>query len=266
MRAHEVLHRHSRQSPSECLHRTVAFVLKDAKDHTLPTPISKIDSQLGAISSPAVLKSGRLSKNKKKQNDNIAVAGPGIGNPIVVARMHPFSLGYRGGPGYNLLTGQKWFIDAATFSPGQGVRGFWNKVNQVAIKMVKSRHSSTGFFKISWNAVGQLLIPYLPATYRGAAETWFAANSGKKNIVGMGRLHPAQAGALSTTCTIENRMGMSGDNATLDKKRNEAMHRILGPILQTSINGQADKKMLELWKQDLLAQEKKLRALGMTLN
>ena len=90
---------------------------------------------------------------------------------IVVARMHPNSK-------YSMETGNRWPV--AIPMSGLGVsRGsgfgpfmpspldrmaaklnFWNFVEQVAERMVKARHSSTGFLKKSWIDLKVALLPF----------------------------------------------------------------------------------------------------------
>ena len=266
VRAHAILHKKSRQLPSECLHRTVAFVIKDAKDHTKATSISRIDSELGAISSPKILKSGRLSRAKDKQRTEVEVDEQSLASRIVLARLHPISRGFRGGPGYNQVTGQQWAIDQASFSPGMGVSGFWSRLLARAESMVKTRHSSPGFFKISWNAIGQRLIPLVPAAYQGSVTSWFGKVDNKNDTLALGDVIPARQGELTVTCTVMNKLGMSGSNAVLDNKRNAAMHRILGPILQASINREADSKMREAHRQGFAEARDALAKFGLYVN
>ncbi|HXE42362.1 MAG TPA: hypothetical protein VN516_04990, partial [Candidatus Baltobacteraceae bacterium] len=62
------------------------------------------------------------------------------------------------------------------------------------------------------------------------------------------------------------RMGMSGDNAVLDKKRNEAMHSILGPVLQASINREAESKIAKISSDSLKESKAQLAVYGVLMS
>lgn len=252
-----VLRQYSRQEPSESLHRAVAFTIKDAKDHTPFTEISQIDTDLSVQTTPVLSTRGkRKGLPLKSGKSNVAVTEGGLATKIVLARLHRYS-------NYNLLTDQKYALDKASFSPGAGEAGFWAKVEQVAQRMAKSRHSSTHFFQVSWNAVLAALAPFVPSSYRGAVLTW---SGGRQVPAELGYVSPARANDPQAVCVIENRLGMDDEFPTISAIRNMAAHRILEPVLQSSINNQYEKAMAQIAKQRLLDRRPSLAVYGVKVS
>jgi hypothetical protein len=231
MAAKNVLLAHSKTNPSQSLAKSVAFVVKDAKNNnnTPATSIARIDSDMGAIASPAVLKSGKLSRDKKRQLETIGINLDSAAARIVLARLNPNSK-------YNWLTDGKYALNRATFSPGLGQAGFIARVLEAGTRMIKSRRSSTGFLAITWNGILDALIDYVPASYKSTVSNWSAYNRKSKPIFGIGDARMAGQGTVRCQLTISNFLGESGLYPNLDAKRNEAAHAILGPVLQSSID------------------------------
>lgn len=253
----KVLQQYSRQEPSESLHRAVAFTIKDAKEHTPFTEISRIDTELSVQTTPVLSTRGkRKGLPLKSGRTNIAVTEGGLATKIVLSRLHRYSY-------YNLLTDQKYALDKASFSPGEGQAGFWAKVEETAKRMVRSRHSSTHFFQVSWNAVLLALAPYVPSSYRGAVFSWAGGRSVPAEL---GAVTPAKPNDPRAVCVIENRLGMDDDFPTISAIRNEAAHRILEPVLQSSINRQYERAMAEVAKRNLLARSPSLAVYGVRVS
>lgn len=253
----KVLQQYSRQEPSEALHRAVAFTIKDAKDHTPFTEISRIDTELSVQTTPVLSTRGkRKGLPLKSGRTNVSVTEGGLATKIVLARLHRYS-------GYNLLTDQKYALDRASFSPGGGQAGFWAKVEEVAQRMARSRHSSTHFFQISWNAVLTALAPFVPAGYRGAVLSWAG---GRQVVAELGAVTPAKPNDPQAVCIIENRLGMDDDFPTISAIRNMEAHRILEPVLQMSINRQYARSMEEIAKRNLLNRRPSLAAYGVKVS
>jgi len=253
MGAVKILQKFSRQEPSESLHRAVAFVVKDAKDHTPFTEISRIDTELSVQTTPILSTRGkRKGLPLKSGRSNVSVVDGGLATRVVLARLHRYSY-------YNLLTDQKYALDRASFSPGGGQAGFWEKVEEVAQRMAKSRHSSTHFFQVSWNAVLRALAPYVPSTYRGAVISWAGGRSVDPAI---GAVTPAVANSPRAVCVIENRLGMDMTHPTISTLRNYAAHRVLDPVLQQSVNRQFGKAMEQIATRRLLDRRPELAVYG----
>lgn len=255
MRAHQILERISKQTPSDALHKTVAFVIEKAKKETPFTTMARIDADMSATTTPRrSTRTGKKIKSGKNKNI-VSVAEGGAATRIVLARL-------RRGSYYNRLTDHRYYLDRAKFSPGQGAAGFLKKVEQVAIRMVKARHSSIKFFLSSWNAVGQALLPHLPRSYQG----YFTRAFGKTVSHGfaeIGHVTPAQPGNPLAICTIENRIGMDPRYPVINERRNKAALEMLVPALQRAIDHEFMGKINKAMQDGLLDQKSALAQFGM---
>lgn len=233
MKAQAVWQAHSKRNRAENLNRAAYFVIQSAQKLTPSTPTGRMDSELNVMSSPKVLKNGKLSRAKGKQLDTITALGrltPSQQGPrmtplaglIVSARANTLS-------GYNFRTGWRFRLMQ---SPRNGVsrRAGDAKMRAAISRMVKSRHSSGHFFVASWNGIKNSLKPHLGKGYA-------VASSPAMDGTNMSIASPAQP-VTSPMCVIENRMGMGGKTTMLDERRNLAAHRILGGALQTAIDTQ----------------------------
>ena len=253
MKARAVLMQYSKTEPSQSLHRAVAFVVNDAKRHTPFTDISRIDTELMVEATPAVLKSGKLSRDKKRQREVItAIKGssPPLAALIISAQVLRVdtTASQPGMSNYNRLTDMKY---ARTASPFKGVsRAAGAALMTAAIsRMVKARHSSTHFFQISWNSILAKLAPYVPSGYRSSVMTW--ASKGGQPSPELGNVIPAKRDDPFATCTIENLVGMSSRYPNLMERRNQAAHRILDRVLQQSINRNFHQMVGKIIAQDM---------------
>jgi len=229
MKAHAMLHRNSKTIPSQALHKSVAFVVRDAKRHTPFTEVSRIDTELSVETTPLLVTQGaRKGLPRRDKKTQIAVASKGLAMRIMLARLHRYS-------NYNILTDMKYALDQASFSPGMGRAGFWARMQLVAQRMVKSRHSSTHFMQVSWNAILIRLANYVPSNYKGAVMTW-AGSNGRPPVMDLGEVIPAKPNEPFVSCTIENRLGMDSRYPTISAIRNMESHRILDRVLQISID------------------------------
>lgn len=263
--------RHSRETPTENLHRAVYFVVLEASAATPVVSMGKIDAELQVTTSPAVLKSGKLSRNKKRQRE------------VVTARSHKLAKGHQGPrfvplaaliiqaqvlrvdttssqPGmsrFNRMTGMRW---ARLQSPFKGVsrRTGANKMRQAISRLTKARHSSSGFFKASWRMLLVLIGQHTPAGFR----TVQPGKGGRSMDPAIANFTPAVPGKPTCSCTIENRMGMRGTYPALDERRNIAAHRILAPALARAIEVEFQKKMVSLAKRNWEDSRKVLADLG----
>ena len=129
-------------------------------------------------------------------------------------------------------------------------------------RMVKARHSGSGFFMQAWGAIIAKLIPHVPPSYRRG----IGSSIGRRTNPDLGAVTPAIVGTPNPFCIIELRIGMSGKNMTLDAEKNQAMHRILGPILQQKIDQEFFKKKAEAEKQGWIERAPKLKALGIDVS
>ncbi len=190
-----------------------------------------IDSELDVITTPVLSTRGpRQGLPLKSGKKNYQVVEGGLATKIVLARMWP-------GSRYNRLTGSQWAIDRANFSPGEGVAGFWKKVELTAQRMVAARHSSTHFIQAGWGAVTKKL-----------RALRFGAPALDSAIDVQATVTPADDDLGEVTygeeqgyfwVKIENRVGMIGGNEVLMEKRNRALLKYGGPPLQAAADEQA---------------------------
>lgn len=257
--AQRIIMQHSKTLPGEALPRAVAFVVREAKARTPFTTIGQIDSELSVISTPMLSTRGARKGLPLKSGKNLVnVVEGGLATKIVLARLH---LGSK----YNTLTDMKYALDRANFSLGGGVAGFWAKVEETAERMAKSRHSSTHFLQVTWNAVLNALAPLVPATYQGAVRRWAGGDDKYGIAPDLGRAQMAGAGTGYATLTIENRAGMDDRFPNISKQRNEAAHRLLVPALQTAIDANFDKQMELINRNKWLDNSSSLRMLGVSV-
>jgi hypothetical protein len=257
MKAQRLLNYFSKTSPAESLNKTGAFVVHTAKDMTPVTSMARIDAELQVDSVPVLYVRGPKKGTKKpgkKLHYNVTEGG--LATKVVLARLNRYS-------NYNVLTDMKYAIDRASFSPGEGASGFWGKVEETAQKMVGRRHSSTEFFKVSWNPILKMLASFVPSNYRGAVLTW--AGEGREAPEDISRVYPARIGSYTTQCKIQNRLGFDEHYPTIAAIRNMEANRILYPILNIAIQREFAGKMRVFFKKDLQQQRAALYACGMVL-
>lgn len=254
MAAHEILHRYSKTMPSEALHKAVGFVIEDAKDHTPVTSQSRIDTELSVTTTPIVRTPG-----VKKGATNITIDDPkSKAMMIAISRMHRNSR-------YSQWTDNRWPVAKPNT---HGARAFLNYMEQVAERMIRGRHSSTGFFKISWNPLLAAIANFVPGRFKAHFLAVSGQKSGNKLAIppGMGTFTPAKPNSTYAICKIENNVGMDETYPTIAARRNEAAHRILGPVLQGAIDRNFDEQMELAAKRGLLDHAAALKALGVIVS
>ena len=262
MRANTILVRHSKRSPARCINSTAYHVIKDVVEADGGFPVvaqSTIDTEMQVTVTPIVSTGSKVDVNITGNVEKTAAM------MIVVARMHPNSK-------YSLMTGNRWPVampqmQGVTLAGGKfGPRSpsplermankinFWNYVEQVAERMVKARHSSTGFLKKSWIDLKVAILPF------AKGENPFGGGM----IARYADVKPAQEGYALSVCTISNTLGVSYETTKeLSEKYNEANHRVATPRIQAAINREFDKKVKLASQQEWAKDEPELRALGL---
>lgn len=254
MKAQRLFNRHSRTIPAEALNRTAYFIVQAAMNATPVTTTGKIDAELNVVTEQRISpRTGKPVSARTRNPTVVKIDSADFASRIVLARLRHAKMS-----DYNVLTDMKYALTTPQrFSPGAGVAGFWAKINEVAQRMVKSRHSSGAFFKSSWKAVLQQLAPFLPRGYRRTAKL-----SGPAVNPDLGSVTPAQPGGINAVCIIENRIGLDTMYPTINANRNLQAHRFLEPILQAKINAEFESKMEYAAKQGWLEDKEELAALG----
>lgn len=262
MRANTILVRHSRRSPARCINSTAYHVIKDVVETDGGFPVvsqSTIDSDMQVTVTP-IVSSGSKGKNNITEDVEKTRA-----MMIVVARMHPNSQ-------YSISTGNRWPVaipmSGLGVSRGRGVGpfqpspldrmaaklNFWNYVKEVAERMVKARHSSTGFLKKTWIDLKVSILPF--ALGRTVSSTAV--------LTDYSEVQPAVEGNSLAVCKVSNTLGVSYQTTPeLSEKYNAANHRIATPRIQNAINREFDKKVKLADSKEWAKDEPELRALGL---
>lgn len=181
---------------------------------------------------------------------------------IVVSRFSPNSK-------YSKLTGNYWPLTKPDLSSvPKGLRGvaFWNWVEEAAERMVRARHSSTGFLKICWIPALRTLSPFVANSIKVAASKYRAASGLRgrtsREIPDSGWSKPARVGTTLAYAEIANAAGVGGRNAILDSKHNDALWRVTPPILQRAINDETANVFKQIAKEELKRDRNYLKAVG----
>lgn len=239
--------RYATTEPAKMLNRTGLFVAYDAQANTPVTTMGRIDNDMGAATTPIV-----PTRGVRKGSTNLTIESHTSAAMLIsIARMNPKS-------DFSKLTGNRWAI---AFPKTSGKQAFMNAVEVIAERMVRARHSSTGFLKHSWAAIISKLNAVVP---RGSA----IGAMNKENSKGMtlsGEVSPAIPGSTTAVCVIRNTIGMNAVTKEMGEKHNEAAHRILAPVLQASIDKEFASKMEKAARKGWLERERELAMVGILL-
>jgi hypothetical protein len=133
----------------------------------------------------------------------------------------------------------------------------------VVQRMVNTRHRSSGFLQSGWIAAIRLGERAVPAKYRRFDSSGAPPPSDMKSVdPDHGTFIPAQEGALTAVCEIQNRIGLAGGFGVLDAKRNQALWEIGAQPLQDAINNQAERTAEYVLKKESEATFRALEARG----
>lgn len=256
-RAQAIFNEYGKTVPAQSIARTALFVIDDAQRNTPVTSVGRIDSELSIITTPVLSSRGkRKGLPLKSGKKNYTVVEGGLGTRIALARLSPYS-------DYNILTDRRYALDRATFSPGGGQAGFWARIEEVVKHMIAARHSSTHFFKQSWNAIREKLLPWVPPAYRRGRITDSDANRAVNPLLGNASM---SANGFEAVLTIENLIGLDDRFPTISAIRNLGAHQILAPVLQASIDREFASKMEYAAKQGWIDRMNQLKALGVEVS
>jgi hypothetical protein len=203
---------------------------------------AQMDAELDVTYSPAILKSGERSSAKNRQREvmHIPLDAKSLAMMIVVARLWP-------GSKYNIRTGNVWQLDRPQFNPqgehsqGTGRAEFWLWVQQKAERMIRARHSSSGFFRVCAKVVWFI---FKDATAKNpvermAAMTGVEALPGGGNVTkNIGRL----AGGIVSTGTGEMARASFWVAATEPDTKGKpggAIYKIAQPVWQRAVDDEA---------------------------
>lgn len=251
MKAQALFQRHSKRDPAESLNKTVLFIARDAQRRTPFVTIGRIDAQLNVQTTRRIsTRTGKPVSPKTKNANLVNVTEGGAATKITLARLHMFSR-------YNKMTDFRYWLPLESFSPGQGQSGFWKKIDMVATRMVKARHSSTHFFQASWGAIIRLLAAHVPGASTKAIRS--ASNE-------LGSVLPAKTGTTTPTVVIENLIGNAKRYPTINMRRNLAAQRILVPVLRSAIEAEFWSKLYEAEKRGWIRDKAAFKAFGIVID
>ena len=265
MAAQKILMRHSSRSPARCINSTAYHVIKDVADGFPVVAQSTIDTDMEVTVTPKLVMQGtRAGQPLKSGETDIEVPDMSAAMLITIARMNPQSK-------YSLSTGNRWpipfpggwhaFIKQFAMPKdyrhgipnGSAFALALDAIRPIAERMVRARHSSTGFIKKSWIDLKVALLPFALGT--GGSATIVSDYS---------EVEPAKEGNPLAVCTVSNVLGV-GNRTTkeLSEKYNQANHQIAEPRLRDAIQREFDKKVKLADAQEWAKNEPELRTLGL---
>ena len=233
----------NRRSPAVAANTAGYRIVCAAFAFTPAATMAKIDQNMSAVTTPVLSTRGaRKGLPLRSGKNNVAVTEGGNATRVVLKRMNMRSR-------YNRLTGWYWAINRYEFSPGQGEAGFWRKVYDTAVRMVKARHSSTHFLKTGW-IPGIRMLQESGLISRSATRGLGVRPPAKraKTIEDAGYAIAAREG-LTTRCEVGNRIGLGGSNSILSDKHNDALHKYGGPALERAIAQEYDQTVTYVLKE-----------------
>ena len=266
-----ILLRHSKRSPARCINSTAYHVIKDVVESNGGFPVvsqGTIDSDMQVTSTPKVSTRGpRKGQPLASGAADVDVPDMSVAMKIVIARMNPASK-------YSLSTGNRWpisfpggwhaFIKQFTMPKdyrhgipnGSAFALALDAIRPMAERMVKARHSSTGFLKKSWIDLKMALAPFA----MGQSNPF----GGSGMVTNYSDVSPAKEGSALAICQVSNTLGCGYQTTKeLSEKYNEANHRIAEPRLQSAIGREFDAKMKIAASQEWAKDEPELRVLGL---
>ncbi len=217
---------YTKRSLPEMVNTSAYWVAVNAKNNLPFVTPGKIDAELSVITSPVIGKRGKPLKNKKTFSGGMSPLQRSNKAPlaalIVLARTNPNSR-------YNLLTNQRYALPSLK---GMSAAGFHAAVAALVDKMVKLRHRSGKFLVAGWipairdmrHFTSSKFLKSQPSASDGAASFYGS---------GLGMAKQATAGKYDCFATIENDVGMEGQNAA---SFNQALMKYGVPATQSAVD------------------------------
>jgi hypothetical protein len=243
--------KYSKRAPAIAVNVAAFFIARQARVDTPTTPIGRMDTELGVISTPVLSTRGKrkglpLKSGKKNISVNKAVAtvsGAFGGIPLSWLLI---SARAKSGSKYNQDTAGRFKIPVHPLK-GHKVSEFASLMAAAVQRMVSSRHSSGSFLASGWIPVIEIMEKSVPSKYRRLAAPY---SGQRKSSADHGTAEPAMQESTYAVATISNEIGMSGRLGVLDARRNAALLAIAGPILQSAIEKEYEKTMEYVIKQE----------------
>lgn len=236
-RAIELAMKFNNRAPELAVCTAGFFVAREVSREAPRVSMETIDDELDVDVIPILSTRGARKDKPRKDNAKqivVPMMSPAI--RITLAR-------FWHGPNvrYNALTHDRYYLDNASFSPGQGRKRFWAKIEATAKRMVKTRHSSIAFLASSVIPVIKWLEQRVAPKYRrGAALTDVdALKALRRSNVDKGEASLYGSGTARATLEVDLLIGMG--SSVNSAEQNDAMHRLLGPVVQRAVNSEAAK-------------------------
>lgn len=244
LRAIQLTQATSGQKIRNLLVNTAFYTAKYAYEMTPVVSRSRIDSDMQVrITQYTNAKRNRISKAKKtnpytKVTSTIGPKQVPLAVLIVMARTRKDSA-------YSIATGNRWPLQLSSLPSGPGSSTARQQmIGDWITRMVRARHSSTGFLRMGWQDCLNRL-KRLPGgrAYGNVIDIAATATPGRNKL--KSDLGTASSGgtALAPWVQIENTVGTNlgaGSTLALQRKYQAVLHTLGAKILNQALNSQAD--------------------------
>lgn len=219
--------RSTTQKMEKLLLNTAFYTAVKAQQYTPFTSLSTIDQEMEVTVTP-IVSAGNNGKTNITSNKKTPF-GLTMAQKIVLARMNPNSA-------YNIATSGRWKIPYQNL---RGIGGFY-KLEEMAERMIRARHSSTHFLQAGWKSVIQK-IKDTGARFSGSSVD--ALDESTMNTLSVERLGDMTRKGIGTSeqsITIANLIGTeASDYPNLAQEHNDALLSHGTPALQRAVDEQA---------------------------
>ena len=233
----------STKAPAATANYAAYYVAKGAFYGTKKIEVATVDADLSVLELPVIGKRGKPLKGKRQ-----FAAGLG-GSRLVPLAVLIIQARARAGSRYNQLTGGRYRLPQSPFKGVSRAAGAF-AMRAAVDRMVKQRHSSTGFIRAGW----------LPAIKTlGAIVGDAGGMMDRATSLGLGAAIPAASGSAQARCVIANDVGLSGSNSHSNNRA--LIDKGSGP-LQAAIDAQGQKEMAYAMRKHGEALERKIAELS----
>lgn len=215
------------------------FIARKSVNLCRRADIGQIDSSLGVTVAPILVTRGpRKGLPLKSRRRKYIVPEKSLAMWIILARLKP-------GSTVNVRENNRFKLDRATFSPGGGEAGFWQKLFQMGRDMVATRHKSIAFIASSMLPVIHDLEQFVPPKYRRGMppKDSEVERAGQTSLVPKGRA-TVSTGSNSAVMEGQALIGVGGVPDNLNDPHNQAMWQWLAPAIQIAVYDEEAKTLV----------------------
>jgi hypothetical protein len=249
---------YTKRTPALAVNTAMLFVARGVAQKMRKVSTAAINTELAVHVIPGITLTpgGKLSKAKKNMLAASGVGGASrtdgvpLGVLIVMASMKADSK-------YNRTTGWR-YARLSRFTGGPGV--FVRKMKDAINRMIKARRSSTAFIASSVIPIIRAFEAVVEPKYRRGAPPLDAvakhAYSKSRTDKGEGTTATEGITAMATALFNIGGKGMNQDS------HNEAMHRIMGPIVQQEVKTEGERQLKYVAEKRLEEMHAKGKSMG----